>query len=142
MGSKKKGRKGGYHETCEKKEIIAVCTKCPFVKCNPDSCDRIKNAQRKIKERERLKKEVKRIVKKAFTEYKQTADNGTEMVEKVLEHYRFEPDKVKMIRLYFLDGQSVNYVCIAVGISRSTFFYWMNEILDLSLRWAKELKLI
>lgn len=142
MGKRGSYKKGGFHETCDSKEIISVCTNCPYASCNPDSCERIKNAERKIKERERLKKEVKQIVKKAFAEYKQSFDGGKLLVEKVLEHYRFEIDKLKMIELYFFEGKTITFTCLEVGICRATFFNWMNEVLYVSEKWAKELGVV
>jgi hypothetical protein len=69
-------------------------------------------------------------------------DKDSRMVEKVLEHYRFEPAKRKLIDLYFFNGKSVVQTCLSVGICRATFFNWTNEILEIAYKWANELKTI
>ena len=55
------------------------------------------------------------------------------MVEKVIEHYKFQPDKLKLIELYFLRGKTIVNTCLEVGICRRTFFRWTEEILELAL---------
>ena len=64
------------------------------------------------------------------------------VVEKTMEHYQFEKDKLNFIETYFFNGKSVEYTCIAVGICRTTFFNWENEILEMACNWAKELRLV
>lgn len=57
------------------------------------------------------------------------------VVEKVLDHYKFEVDKLKMIDLFFFKGNSITKTCLEVGICRTTFFNWSNEILELTEKW-------
>lgn len=64
------------------------------------------------------------------------------VIEKVLDHYKFEQDKIKFIRAFYFDKKSEVQACMEVGISRRTMFYWQEEILDITYRWAKELKVI
>ena len=82
-----------------------------------------------------MNKEKREISRKVLTEQEK-------LVDKVLEHYKFESDKLKMIDLYFFNGKTIVYTCLAVGICRATFFNWANEILEIAYKWAKELKLI
>lgn len=58
-----------------------------------------------------------------------------QVVEKVLDHYKFEPDKLKMIDLFFFRGKSITKTCMEVGICRATFYNWSNEILELTEKW-------
>lgn len=64
------------------------------------------------------------------------------MVEKVLDHYRFEKDKVKFVQAHFFKKKSDVATCMEIGIGRATFFRWQTEILEVAYNWAKELKLI
>lgn len=64
------------------------------------------------------------------------------VVEKVLDHYRFEDEKVKFIKEHFFKQKSDILTCLDVGISRRTFFRWQEEIIEVAYNWAKELKLI
>ncbi len=64
------------------------------------------------------------------------------VVEKVLDHYRFEPDKQKFIREHYFLKKGETAICLDVGISRATLYRWQEEILDIAYRWAIELKVI
>lgn len=64
------------------------------------------------------------------------------VVEKVLDHYYFEKDKVKFINTHFFKKKGDIETCLEVGIGRMTFYRWQNEILETAYNWAKELKLI
>lgn len=64
------------------------------------------------------------------------------MVEKVLDHYRFEQGKVRFIKLYYFDKKSEVETCLNVGMGRATLFRWQTEILDIAYKWAKELRLV
>lgn len=64
------------------------------------------------------------------------------LVEKVLEHYHFEKDKVKFINMHFFKQKGDIETCLEVGICRATFYNWQEEILETAYNWAKELKLI
>ena len=64
------------------------------------------------------------------------------VVEKVLDHYYFEKDKVKFIRMHYFDRKTETEACMSIGICRATMFNWRNEILETAYKWAKELRLI
>ena len=64
------------------------------------------------------------------------------MVEKVLDHYRFEEGKVKFIQEHYFKKKGDILTCLEVGICRATFYNWQEEILETAYNWAKELKLI
>ena len=64
------------------------------------------------------------------------------VIEKVLDHYHFEQDKIKFIEMHFFKKKSEIETCLDVGISRRLFYYWQDEIIDIGYRWAKELRLI
>ena len=64
------------------------------------------------------------------------------MVEKVLDHYHFESDKVRFIEDYFFKLKGEVHTCVNVGIGRATLYRWENEIIETAYKWAKELKLI
>jgi hypothetical protein len=64
------------------------------------------------------------------------------LIEKVLSHYRFEKDKLKLIDLYFFKGRTIVRTCMEVGICRATFFNWTNEILEIAYKWAIELGIL
>ena len=79
-----------------------------------------------------MPRELREEIKKSFS-------IESQMVEKVLEHYKFQPDKLKLIDLYFFKGKTIVNTCLSVGICRATFFNWTNEILEIAYKWAKEL---
>lgn len=64
------------------------------------------------------------------------------VVEKTLEHFKFERDKVEMIRVHYFNGKGDIETCLKVGITRRTFYYWQNEVLEIAYNWAKELKAV
>lgn len=64
------------------------------------------------------------------------------VVEKVLDHYRFQDDKVKFIEAFFFEKKTDTQVCLEIGLSRRTLFYWQEEVLDIAYRWARELKVM
>lgn len=64
------------------------------------------------------------------------------VIERVLDHYRFEQDKVKFIEMHYFKQKGEIETCLEVGISRRLFYYWQEEIIDIAYRWAKELKVL
>ncbi len=64
------------------------------------------------------------------------------VVEKTLEHFKFEQDKVKFIQMYYFYKKSEVETCLSVGICRRTMFNWQDEILEIAYKWAIELKAI
>lgn len=64
------------------------------------------------------------------------------VVEKVLDHYHFEKDKVAFINTFYFKGKSDIATCMEVGICRQTLYNWQNEVLEIAYKWAKEYKVI
>ena len=64
------------------------------------------------------------------------------VVEKVLDHYKFEQDKVKFIKMHYFDKRGELETCLEIGVCRATFYNWQNEVLETTYNWAKELKVI
>mgnify|MGYP006375106821 CR=1 FL=1 len=64
------------------------------------------------------------------------------VIEKVLEHYHFEKDKVKFIQLHFFQKKNESITCLEVGICRATMFNWQEEIIETAYKWAEELKVL
>lgn len=64
------------------------------------------------------------------------------VIEKVLDHYKFEQDKVKFIKTFYFDKKGEILTCLEVGISRRTLFRMQDEVFDFAYKWAKELKVI
>ena len=64
------------------------------------------------------------------------------MVERVLEHYYFDYDKIKFIQSYYFDKKGEVETCLIVGVCRATFFNWKNEILEEAYKWAREFNLL
>lgn len=60
------------------------------------------------------------------------------VVEKVLDHYRFEQDKVKFIQTRFFERKGDIETCLKVGICRRTLFNWQEEIIEKGYLWAQE----
>ena len=61
--------------------------------------------------------------------------------EKTLEKFKWE-QKDKLMQKRFLDRKSVWRTCEEIGISRATYFYWLEDILQSAFLWAKELRLM
>jgi hypothetical protein len=64
------------------------------------------------------------------------------VVEKVLDHFKFEQDKVKFIRQHYFAKKGEVETCLEIGICRATMFNWQNEIIDIAYKWARELKVL
>ena len=64
------------------------------------------------------------------------------VVEKVLDHYHFEQEKIKFIQMHYFDKKSEIDICVEVCIGRATFYRWQDEIIEEAYKWAKELRLI
>lgn len=64
------------------------------------------------------------------------------VVEKVLDRYHFEQGKVKFVQMHYFNKKSEVETCLEVGICRSTFYAWQDEIIEEAYNWAKELRLI
>ena len=64
------------------------------------------------------------------------------VVEKVLDHYHFERDKVKFIESFFFNKNTEVETCLKVGCGRATIYRWENEVIEEAYKWAVELKLV
>ena len=64
------------------------------------------------------------------------------VVEKVLDHYHFEQEKIKFIQMLYFDKKCEVDICVEVCIGRATFYRWQDEIIEEAYKWAKELRLI
>ena len=64
------------------------------------------------------------------------------VVEKVLDHFKFEQDKLNFIRLHYFERKGEVETCLGTGICRATLFNWQKEIIEIAYKWAKELRLI
>lgn len=64
------------------------------------------------------------------------------VVEKVLDHYHFEKDKIRFIQEHYFKQKGDIETCFDVGIGRATFYRWQEEIIEEAYKWAKELRLI
>lgn len=64
------------------------------------------------------------------------------VIEKVLDHFKFDRDKIQFIQEYYFERKGENYTCVNVGISRRTLFRWQEEILDIAYKWAVELNVL
>lgn len=60
------------------------------------------------------------------------------VVEKTIEHFAWDARKELIIKKYFLMKKEVE-ICLKLGICRSTYFYWIDNILDIAYHWAIEL---
>ena len=61
--------------------------------------------------------------------------------EKTLEKFKWE-QKDKLMQKRYIERKSIWRTCEEIGISRATYFYWLEDILQTAFLWAKELKLI
>lgn len=61
--------------------------------------------------------------------------------EKTLEKFKWE-QKDKLMEKRYLERQSPARTCYEIGMARRTYDYWVDDILEVACRWAKELKLL
>ncbi len=61
--------------------------------------------------------------------------------EKTLEKFKWE-QKDKLMQKRYIEKKSVWRTCEEIGISRATYFYWLEDILQVACLWAKELNLL
>lgn len=57
--------------------------------------------------------------------------------EKTLERFKWTR-KDDMMRMRYIDQNHEICICDVIGISRSTYFYWVEEVLLAAFMWAKE----
>lgn len=60
--------------------------------------------------------------------------------EKTIERFRWT-GKDKIMRMKFIDHMRAYQIQGEIGIERSTYFYWLNDILCAAYMWARDLKL-
>lgn len=60
--------------------------------------------------------------------------------EKTLERFRWT-GKDKLMEMRYIGRLDEYQICFKVHIERRTFFYWLDEILQVGFMWVKELKL-
>lgn len=60
--------------------------------------------------------------------------------EKTLERFKWTL-KDDMMRMRYIDKNHEVCICDVIGISRSTYFYWVEEVLLAAFMWAKEWEL-
>lgn len=60
--------------------------------------------------------------------------------EKTLERFRWEK-KDELMRKKYIERKNPYTICAEIGIGRSTYFYWKEEILQIAFMWATDLKL-
>ncbi len=61
--------------------------------------------------------------------------------EQTLDRFRWTK-KDDLMRLKYIARKGVMPICKKIGIERRTYFYWLDEILQIGLMWAKELNLM
>ncbi|MDE7330298.1 MAG: hypothetical protein K2N30_04315 [Clostridia bacterium] len=61
--------------------------------------------------------------------------------EKTLEKFKWE-QKDKLMEKRYIERQSPERTCYEIGMARRTYDYWVDDILQVAYRWAKELKLL
>lgn len=61
--------------------------------------------------------------------------------QKVFERFRWT-QKDELMRRRYMEKEHEIKTCMAVGIERRTYFYWLNEMLDVAFLWALEWKLL
>lgn len=83
---------------------------------------------------------VKRELGRTTTQFRRYKEIQPIIVEKVVEHYKFELAKTKLIKMFFDEGKSVTQTCMEVGVCRATLFNWVKEIIELAEKWEKVLK--
>jgi len=60
--------------------------------------------------------------------------------ENTLDRFRWT-QKDKLMRMRYLDRNHEECICGVIGIERRTYFYWVEDVLQVAYLWAEELKL-
>ena len=60
--------------------------------------------------------------------------------QKTMDRFRWT-QKDELMRRRYIEKESEVKTCMAVGIERRTYFYWLNELLDVAFLWALEMSL-
>ena len=63
------------------------------------------------------------------------------VVEKTIEHFEWDCRKQLIFEKYFRRKSEIE-TCLAIGLCRSTYFYWLEDILTLAYRWAEKFNLL
>lgn len=61
--------------------------------------------------------------------------------DKTLEKFKWEQKDKLMLKRY-IERKGIWRTCDEIGISRATYFYWLEDILQVAYLWAKELNII
>jgi hypothetical protein len=61
--------------------------------------------------------------------------------EKTKEKFKWE-QKDKLMEKRYLERKGIWRTCEEIGISRATYFYWLEDIIQTAFLWAKELMLV
>lgn len=61
--------------------------------------------------------------------------------EKTMNHF-FGEQKDELMRRRYIEREKDLETCFAIGIERRTYYYWVNDILNIARRWAKEYNLL
>ena len=57
--------------------------------------------------------------------------------EKTIERFRWT-QKDELMRRRYIEGETDTETCMRICIERRTYYYWLNEILDIAFMWARE----
>lgn len=60
--------------------------------------------------------------------------------EKTLERFKWTL-KDKLMQMRYIDRNHEVCICDVIGIERRTYYYWVEEVLQIAYQWAKELEL-
>lgn len=66
--------------------------------------------------------------------------NWVKVFENTLSKFKWE-QKDKLMQKRYIERESPERTCHELAISRSTYFYWVEDILQVAFMWAKELKI-
>lgn len=61
--------------------------------------------------------------------------------QKTMEHFLSE-QKDELMRRRYIEREHFLKTCNELCLSSSTYFYWVEDVLQIAFRWAKELKII
>ena len=77
------------------------------------------------------------ISDKASEDYRWTL-----VVEKTIEHYRFDKDISSLIQLHYFQKKGEVEACLCIGISRATLFRFIDKIINIAEQCAISLGVI
>ena len=85
--------------------------------------------------------EQRKTIEEQFYNYKASNEQWRSVFDSVLIRYKWKSEEA-LLRKKYIEHKNHKRICKEIGISKRTYSYWQNRILEDAYMFAKELKLL